>query len=126
MVKKEFMYRGKSLEDLQKMSMAELMNMLPSRQRRDLKRGLSDEKKYLLKKLKTKDNVETHLRDMIILPEMIGKTIKIHNGKEFQPVLLEPDMIGHYLGEFAQTRKKVTHSAPGIGATKSSASASVK
>jgi small subunit ribosomal protein S19 len=126
MVKKEFIYKGNSLEDLQKMSMSELMNVLPSRIRRDLKRGLSDEKKYLLKKLKTKDNVETHLRDMIILPEMVGKTIKIHNGKEFQPMLMEPDMIGHYLGEFAQTRKKVTHSAPGIGATKSSSSASVK
>ncbi len=126
MVKKEFMYRGKSLEELQSMSITELMAMLPSRQRRNLKRGLNDQQKYLLKKLKTKNNVETHLRDMIILPEIVGKTIKIHNGREFQPVLIEPDMIGHYLGEFAQTRKKVTHSAPGIGATKSSASASVK
>ncbi len=126
MVKKEFFYRGKNLEELQKLSLTELLPLLNARARRSLKRGLNDQEKYLLKKLKTKNNVETHLRDIIVLPEIVGKTIKIHNGKEFVPVLIEPDMIGHALGEFTMNRKKVTHSAPGIGATKSSASASVK
>ena len=81
----------------------------------------------MLKKLRANEkNIETHCRDMIILPEMVGKTIKIHQGKEFMPVIIEEGMIGHYLGEFAMTRKKVAHSAPGIGATRSSASLSVK
>ena len=63
---------------------------------------------------------------MIILPMMIGMTIHIHSGKQFNPVLMEPEMIGHTLGEFTMNRKKVAHSAPGIGATRSSAGASVK
>lgn len=63
---------------------------------------------------------------MIVLPEMVGKLIQVHNGKIFAPVAITDEMIGHYLGEFALTRQKVKHSAPGIGATKSSAAASVK
>ena len=63
---------------------------------------------------------------MIILPEMVGVTIKIHMGKSFVAIRIEPEMIGHVLGEFALTRKIVSHSAPGIGATRSSASMSVR
>ena len=73
-----------------------------------------------------KKNIETHCRDMVILPEMIGKTIKIHRGNSFVMVVIEPEMIGHFLGEFALTRKKIEHSAPGVGATRSSANISVK
>ena len=76
--------------------------------------------------MKNEQNIETHCRDMIILPEMIGKTIKIHKGKEFVQVMIMENMIGHYLGEFALTRNRVEHSAPGIGATRSSAALSVK
>ena len=63
---------------------------------------------------------------MIIVPDMLGLTILVYQGKEFFPVSVSEEMLGHYLGEFAQTRVKVKHSAPGIGATKSSASVSVK
>ena len=63
---------------------------------------------------------KTHARDMIILPEMVGVTILIHNGKEFTPVEITPEMIGHYLGEFAITNKPVKHGSPGIGASRSS------
>ena len=73
-----------------------------------------------------KNNIETHCRDAIILPEMVGKTIKVYSGKEFIPVTINEDMIGHYLGEFVLTRNRVQHSAPGIGATRSSAALSVK
>mgnify|MGYP001586312628 CR=1 FL=1 len=79
-----------------------------------------------LRKGERKKPVKTHVRDMIILPEMVGLTIHIHNGKEFVPLIVTEYMLGHYLGEFSQTRKKVAHSAPGIGATKSSSSQSVK
>lgn len=127
MVKKEFTYRGKTTEELKRMSLNELAELLPSRQRRTIKRGFSEEQKKLLEKIRRKDpNVETHCRNMLILPQMFGAIIKVHNGKEFIPVMIEEEMLGHSLGEFAQTRKKVQHGAPGIGATKSSASLSVK
>ena len=127
MAKKEFTFKGKTTEELQKMSINELAQLLTARQRRTIKRGFTEQQKILLKKLRANEkNIETQCRDMIILPEMIGKIIKVHRGKEFIPVSIEPDMIGHCLGEFALTRKKVAHSAPGIGATRSSASLSVK
>ena len=127
MAKKEFTYKGKTIDELKKMSLQELAPLLPSRQRRTIKRGFTDQQKILLKKIRlNQKNIETHCRDMIILPEMVGTTIKVHQGKEFQILVVDQDMIGHYLGEFALTRKKVNHSAPGIGATRSSASLSVK
>ena len=127
MVKKEFTYKGKSVDELKRLSLNELMQILTARQRRSLKRGFTEQQKILIKKLrKDEKNIKTHCRDMIILPEMTGKTIKVYQGKEFMPVMIEPDMVGHYLGEFVSTRKKVMHSAPGIGATRSSASLSVK
>ena len=127
MVKKEFTLKGKTIEELTKLSMNELSQLLPARQRRTLKKGFTEQQKILIKKLRSNEkNIETHCRDMIILPEMVGRTLKIHQGKEFIPVLITQEMIGHYLGELALTRKKVAHSAPGIGATRSSASLSVK
>ncbi|MEK6963442.1 MAG: 30S ribosomal protein S19 [Nanoarchaeota archaeon] len=126
MAKKIFLYRGKTLEELQQLTEKELSLLLPSRQRRNLRRGLTDLKKKLWKKIEAKDQVKTHIRDMIVMPSMIGKTIKIHSGKEWIPVFLEADMIGSYFGELVLTRKKVNHSAPGIGATKSSAHTAVK
>lgn len=127
MVKKEYTYKGKKLEELQKMSMGELANLFPSKQRRTIKRGFSPEQKLLLKKIRAnKSNIETHCRDLIILPEMVGKMIKIHNGKEFILLNIEAEMIGHLLGEFSLTRKRVGHNSPGVGATRSSSNISVK
>lgn len=127
MAKKEFTYRGKTSDELGKMSLNEVMLLFPARERRSLKRGLSEQQKILLKHIRAKKgDIETHCKDMIVLPEMVGMVIKIHNGKEFVPVSIQEEMIGHYLGEFIMTRKKVEHSAPGIGATRSSAALSVK
>lgn len=127
MVKKEFTYKGKTLDELKKMSLNEFAEIAPARQRRSLKRGLTEQQKILLENIrKGKKNIETHCRDMIILPEMIDCTIKVHSGKTFMPVTIQNEMIGHCLGEFVLTRKKVQHSAPGIGATRSSASLSVR
>src|SRR3989338_5169560 len=126
MAKKEFTYRGKSLDELQKMTIKEVSLLMPSRARRSLKRGLSHEKKVALEKNKGGDkNLRTHCRDMVVLPEMVGAQVKIYNGREFLQVEIQPEMIGHFLGEFAMTRKPVTHSAPGIGATKSSSNIAV-
>ena len=126
---KEFMYRGHTLDSLQGMSMDEFINLLPSRQRRSLQRGLTPEQRILLEKMREAQEaikrgedvtIKTHVRDMIILPEMVGVKILVHNGKEFFPVEIKPEMIGHYLGEFAITNKPVRHGTPGIGASRSS------
>lgn len=126
MAKKIFTYRGKTLEELKQLSTSEIAELLPSRQRRNIKRGLAKGKQKLVRGLHKKDNKKTHLRDMIILPDMVGKTVRVHNGKEFVPVTIQEEMIGHYLGEFAFTRKRSAHNAPGVGATRSSANLSVK
>jgi small subunit ribosomal protein S19 len=119
--KGEFTFRGKSLEELKKLSQDEFALLVPSRQRRTLQRGISEDHKKLLHKVKIRDpNIRTHLRDMIVLPEMVGLKIAIHSGKEFVPIDIISEMMGHYFGEFVLTRKKVSHGAAGIGATKSS------
>ena len=127
MARKEFTYRGKTIDELKRLSIQQLAEIFPSRQRRKIKRGFTEQEKIFLERLrKNKPNIETHCRDMLVLPEMVGKTIKIHSGKKFSPVTIQEEMIGHYFGEFVSTRRKVAHSAPGIGATRSSASLSVK
>lgn len=123
---KEFTYRGYTINELKEMSMDEFIKLLPSRQRRSLVKGLTPEQRILLEKIRKFRNkqinkpIKTHIRDMIILPEMVGLTIYVHNGKEFIPIEIRPEMVGHYLGEFAITNKRVVHGAPGIGASRSS------
>ena len=126
---KEFTYRGYTLNQLQSMSMDEFINLLPSRQRRSFHRGLRPEQRILLENIrKAKEatrkgsniSVKTHVRDMIIVPEMVGTVLLVHNGKDFVSVEIKPEMIGHYLGEFAITNKPVRHGTPGIGASRSS------
>lgn len=128
---REFTYRGYTLEELKQMSMDQFIKLLPSRQRRSLTRGLNHTQLRLLEKIreanemlkrgeKPKKPIKTHARDMIILPEMVGLTIHVHNGKEFIPVEIKPEMIGHRLGEFAPTNKPVKHGRAGVGATRSS------
>lgn len=121
--KKEFKYRGLSQSELQELSLEDLIPLLPARARRSLKRGLTVQQNKLLEDIKQTEKgelIKTHCRDMIILPEFIGHKIGIHNGNEFQQVEIKPEMVGHYLGEFALTRKKVKHTGPGVGATRSS------
>lgn len=124
---KEFIFRGKKLDEIKQLSVQDFAKMLPSRERRKVKRGFTEQEKNFLEDLRSgAKDPKTHCRDMLVLPEMLGKLIKVYNGKEFLPIQIEPEMLGHRLGEFAQTRRKVAHSAPGIGATRSSASLSVR
>lgn len=132
MAKKEFKYRGYTLDELQKMSMDELIEIYPSRQRRSLKRGLLPRQQKVLDKMRKvkKANkgkkggkpvvIKTHCRDMVVLPEMVGVTFGIYNGQNFVEVEIKPEMIGSYFGEFSLTRGKVQHGDPGMGATRSS------
>ena len=116
-----FTYKGKTVEDLKKMSLEEFSKLIPSRDRRNLRRGLSEKEKKFLERLRKSDKpLRTHLRQMVIIPEMIDKRVLLYNGKEWVLVIIRLEMVGHRLGEFALTRKKVLHSAPGVGATRAS------
>lgn len=119
---KKFLFRGKTLDELQNMSLEAFSNLLKSRARRALKRGFTEQEKTLLENLRREPNKfhKTHCREMVILPEMVGKKFGVHNGKEFFSLMVTEEMIGHRLGEFSHTTREVKHSAPGIGATKSS------
>jgi small subunit ribosomal protein S19 len=121
--KKEFIFQGRTLEELQKMTIDELIPLLPSRSRRTLKRGVTARQEKLMRDIAHVGPaipIKTHCRNMVILPSFVGHIINVHNGKEFSHVNVQPEMIGHYLGEFAQTRQRVKHTGPGVGATKSS------
>jgi small subunit ribosomal protein S19 len=126
MAKKEFMYRGKTIEELTKMSINDFAELLPSRERRSLKRESTESQKVFMKRVMNKNNIKTKCREIIIIPQIVGKTINVHNGKEFVSLLIQKEMVGHRIGEFVLTRKKVEHHSPGVGATRSSSSLSVR
>lgn len=123
---KKFSYHGYALEDLQKLPLDDFAKLLPSRQRRSLSRGFTPKQKKLLERVRDartsgkETPIRTHSRDIVLIPEMVGLKFAVYNGKEFVLVDVKPEMLGHRLGEFSQTRKKVTHGTPGIGATRSS------
>ncbi|MBR9675766.1 30S ribosomal protein S19 [Candidatus Woesearchaeota archaeon] len=124
---KEFKYRGKTIEELKKLSDKEFAELLPSRERRTVLRGYTEEQKKFIEKINAgKDRIKTHCRDVVILPRMVGRTLLIHRGNDFRTITVMPEMVGHRLGEYAQTRKGVGHNAPGVGATRSSAHVSVR
>lgn len=126
---KEFTFEGKTVEELKLLEIREFAKYLTSRKKRSLLRQFDKVERFLLKcrqKKEKSEKIKTHSRETIIVPAMVGLTIYVHNGKEFVPVKIIPEMLGHRLGEFALTRKKAEHSAPGIGATRSSAYLSVK
>ena len=121
--KKEFLYRGYTLEELLGMSFDEVLGLMPSRSRRTYMRGLNYEQQVLFDNLKNAEagaTIRTHRKDLPIIPQFVGKTVSIYDGKEFKDVEIKPEMIGHFLGEFVITRKMPVHSGPGVGATRSS------
>ncbi|MBM3904044.1 MAG: 30S ribosomal protein S19 [Thaumarchaeota archaeon] len=123
---KEFDYRGIPLDQLQNMSLEKLFELFPARARRSLTRGITDGKRKLIEEIKAdkagKSNnpIKTHIRDLIVLPYMVGVTVNVFSGKEFVPVTITPQMIGHFIGEYVRTNKRVVHGAPGVGASRSS------
>ncbi|MGH1568840.1 MAG: 30S ribosomal protein S19 [Nitrosopumilus sp.] len=123
---KEFSYRGIPKEELDNMSLEKLFQLFNARQRRSLTRGITDGKRKLIEEIKSakagklKNPIKTHVRDLIVLPYMVGVTVNVFSGKEFQPVTMTTEMIGHYLGEYVITNKRVSHGAPGVGASRSS------
>lgn len=119
----EFLYRGMSIKDIVQKPFEEQLAMMPSRSRRFFSRQLDHDTQVFFEKVKAAgegDELRTHLRDFPVIPQMVGKLVHIHNGKEFQKIGITTEMIGHKLGEFAHTRKAVKHTGPGVGATRSS------
>jgi|SRR5438445_5273631 len=125
---KVFQFRGRSLDELKKMSIEEFSSLLTSRERKSLKKGLSEEQKKLLENIRKSPEKfhKTHVKDLVILPEMVGIKLGIYNGKEWVQLTVLPEMIGHRLGEFSISTKRVKHSAPGIGASRGSKHIAVK
>ena len=123
---RQFTYRGLSQKELEELSLEKLLKLFPARARRSLTRGINDSKRKLIEEIKAskagklKTPINTHLRDLIILPFMIGTTINVYSGKEFVPVTITTEMVGHYVGEYVITNKRVNHGAPGVGASRSS------
>ena len=135
-IKKEFTYRGFTLEQLSQMELwpsvdsdNSIIQLLPSRARRSISRmEWAVENNHLLDRIRRNPSktIRTHRRDMPILPEFVGRRIAVHNGQNFVEIDIKPEMIGHYLGEFAVTRRSVAHSGPGVGATRSSKHVALK
>ena len=123
---KQFTYRGLSQKELESLSLDKLLKLFPARARRSLTRGINDNKRKLIGEMKDaksgilKNPINTHLRDVLILPTMVGVTVNVFSGKEFRPVTVTTEMVGHYLGEYVITNKRVSHGAPGVGASRSS------
>jgi small subunit ribosomal protein S19 len=116
MAKKEFLFHGKTKDEVKNMSLKEFAQLIPSRQRRSLVRGLTEEQKIFLKDtIAGKKNLKTHCRDLVITPHLLDKTVMIHNGKEFVTVEITLEKLGHVLGEFAMSRKRVGHSSSSAG-----------
>lgn len=121
--KKEYLYRGFSMEELLSMPFNEVLSLLPSRARRTYLRGLNYEQQLAFDNIKAAqpgEVVRTHRRDLPIIPQFVGKTVSVYNGKEFKNVEIKPEMMGCFIGEFILTRKAPQHSGPGVGATRSS------
>jgi len=114
---RRFFYRGLEVHTLLDLSQTELMKLMTSRVRRRFAR--KDVPMHIIRRLRkakkdaAKDEkpqvVKTHLRNMIILPEMVASQVGVYNGQHFTQVEIKPNMIGHYLGEFAITYKPCKH-----------------
>ncbi len=123
---REKKYRGKELEYLKTLTLKEFAEYLPSRNRRSVLRHPEIIERFIKsseERIRKKKKIRTHLRDVVIVPKIIGMNVWVYNGRKFEDVAITMEMLGHRLGEFALTREKVTHSSAGIGATKSSRAA---
>ena len=111
----------------------DLLPHLTARVRRKFDHGLKQKEIRLMNKIKyaiknakigedgnqeKPDTVKTHLRNVIILPQMVGGVVGVYNGKEYVTVEIKPEMIGKYLGEFSITYRPVNHGKAGVGGTR--------
>jgi len=122
-------YRGMGKDELSRLSTEESLPLLTSRARRVVKRALSGKSAVVKKFMKKVDSVRksgsgktirTHIREAVILPEWLGQTFAVYDGKSWKTVVVTVDKIGFRLGDFAHTTGRVLHSGPGVGATRGS------
>ncbi len=121
--RKEKFFRGKNVEELKGLDTREFAKLVKSRERRTLLRNYDVVEQFVRKcekRLSKNKPIRTHSRSLVVVPALLGKTIGVHNGKEFVKVLITSEMLGHRLGEFSLTRKIAKHTSVGIGASKSS------
>jgi len=119
--RKEFTYRGKTIEELKKLDVREFAKYLRSRERRLVMRQFQQIEEFVARaKIKVKKNniMRTHQRNIVIVPEMVGMRISVYNGRNFITTEIMGEMLGHRLGEFSPTRVRIKHSKAGVGATK--------
>ncbi len=127
--KKQFKYKGKTVDELRGLEVREFAKILPSTQRRNVLRNFQKLENFISRakeKQSKNKKIKTHNRSLVIVPQMVGMQIQIYNGRNFIPVEIEGEMLGHKFGEFAPTRGRIMHSKSGVGATKGSKSKSKK
>jgi small subunit ribosomal protein S19 len=127
--KKAITFRGKTVDELKTLEIREFAKYLTARTRRTVLRQFQDIENFVSrakKKLEKNKQIRTHQRTIIIVPQMVGMKIQVYNGKEFVPIEITGQMLGHRLGEFSMTRAKIKHSSAGVGATKGSKSKAKK
>ncbi len=127
LTKKQFTFKGKTIEELKEMDVREFAKLLKSRKRRSVLRQFQKIEEFVSRarvKISKNKAIKTHVRNIVIVPQMVGMRISVYNGKEFIPVDIVNEMLGHILGEFSLTRNKVKHGAAGVGATKGTKSQS--
>jgi small subunit ribosomal protein S19 len=116
-------FEGLLPEEAKNLTNDQYLKLIKSRQRRTLKRNslqIKELNKIIEKHRKTGKPIRTHTREAVIMPSWVGLEIQVHNGKVFQPLKIEANMLGHRLGEFVYTTKRVVQSAPGVRATRGS------
>jgi small subunit ribosomal protein S19 len=126
---KDKLFRGKKIDELKALDTREFAKLVKARPRRAILRNYDVVEQFVTKceEQSSKNRpIKTHDRALVVVPALVGKTIGVHNGKEFVKVEITEEMLGHRLGEFALTRRTVKHGAAGIGSTKSSSAQSVK
>lgn len=127
--KKQFTFRGKTLEELKTLSVREFAKFLKARERRTVLRGFQEVEEFVNRakdKLSRNKPIRTHNRNIVVVPEMVGMRIFVYNGQKFLPVDVVEEMLGHRLGEFALTRARIKHGKAGVGATKGTKAKSKK
>ncbi len=125
---RKFSYRGHPLEELEVMSLEQFIGLVPSKVKRSLRR-MNYKFRALISKIRRTPSqkiIKTHLREMVVIPLMLGRRLQVYNGHEWTDVVVKPEMLGHRLGEYAITTKLVKHSGPGVGATRGSKAVELK
>jgi small subunit ribosomal protein S19 len=120
-------WKGIDDEGIGSLSMDDFLKKTTSRNRRTLlrlkfnpklKQFMEEVRK--IKKAAPKKLIKTHMREAVIMPEWVGLTFAVHNGKEFKRVEITLTKVGRRLGDFSHSTGRVLHSGPGVGATRGS------